>query len=77
MIHILIIDHRHGRDVFAGQTREAARSRLASWARDNWVIEQIPGDIPEDDDQAIELYFEVMTHNVGEEFWEILELELS
>lgn len=57
-MHVLSISHRHGTDgPFLFTDRVALIAYLAAFARNWWVRENVPGEIPADDAAAIAQYF--------------------
>jgi hypothetical protein len=57
-IWIAIISHRHGTNGYAGSTREDAKEKVYAYVAENWELEDMPGELHSDTDQAIEKYFE-------------------
>lgn len=57
------ISHRHGTDLAVYATAAAAHAALATWARTYWnevaAEPYVPGVAPDDDDEAVDLYFEL------------------
>lgn len=72
-VWVLIIEHRHGSNIYVNKTKDGAAGELFSYVsewwdevrgRGRWGVND-PGDIPADRDEAIETYFEV----VSDEFY--------
>ena len=64
MVSVLVIEHRYGSDITAFHSDADATAYLAGWVRDWWseLIERrssAPAEPPEDDTEAISLYFEL------------------
>jgi rubrerythrin len=57
-IWIAIISHRHGTNGYAGSTREDVKEKVYAYVAENWELEDMPGELPSDIDQAIEKYFD-------------------
>lgn len=68
--HVVIVEHRHGADVFVCATRDLADQAAAAYVRDNWAEErargaELPARIPRNDAKAVADYFEEM-NRMGE-----------
>lgn len=71
VVWVAAVDHRHGRDFWLSKTSAGATQALADYCRDNWdeltgrigLIgdEAAPEVAPGDDDEAIRIYFEIVT----------------
>lgn len=58
LVYTLLFSHANGNDVWLFTTDEGARKRLAKVVRDNWDGDNdAPEEAPEDDEEAIEMYF--------------------
>jgi hypothetical protein len=72
--HILEITHKHGRDLTGYKTKDGAWEGLWRWVEFWWgEVESVAGEMPEDPEKAIELYFDKHPH----EFFEILDVEVE
>lgn len=61
-IWIVTVEHRHGHDNWVSHTEAGAISQLATYCRENWEDSAAPdAEIPEDDQQCVELYFDENT----------------
>lgn len=64
-VWVLTIDHRHGSDTTVHRSEAGARKWLAGYVREWWddavVRGGAPAEPPEDDDEAVELYFDTVT----------------
>jgi hypothetical protein len=70
-IHIATIGHRHGIDNYVGLTEADVNAQVAKFVREWWDDAFTPGDepdVPEDDEKAVELYFEAQIENGGDEY---------
>ena len=69
IVWVLTIEHRHGHDTSVHQSEDGARNWLAEYVREwwndgGWLDDEQP---PEDDSEAIDLYFE----KVGDEYYSL------
>lgn len=60
-IQVLIIEYSNGRNVYACESAEVAHRELHQYVKDNWGAE-MDTPIPEDEDEAIEEYFDAMSY---------------
>lgn len=74
-VWILLIDHRHGRDMFVFDDQEKAHDALAAYCRAWWEDEIGDEAAPEDDGEIISQYFAVM--NERDEFYEIDQCDMK
>jgi hypothetical protein len=58
IIHLLVIDHRHGRDYWVFTTEEAACAQLDAYVQDWWEKEMDEAPMPDDPDERSEQYFD-------------------
>lgn len=68
VVWVVVIDHRHGTDVYAAATEDAAWKVAAEYARESWAERFPETDAPADDREAVSQYFE--DHNNE---WRIIE----
>jgi hypothetical protein len=64
---VLIIDHKHGRDIEVHASEGSALESLSQYASEYWDIKE-QGQIPGDMDEVIEDYF---NYHDGNEWWSI------
>lgn len=57
-VWVLVIEHRHGFDVFVHRTQEGARQRLLAFVLEWWDREMDGAPQPDSPDLAIDMYFE-------------------
>ena len=57
-IWVLHISHKHGDSFRTFSDGQKPLDRLASWAREWWEKEGVPGEIPENDGEAVSQYFD-------------------
>jgi hypothetical protein len=74
MVHILLIFHRHGHNTYLHRTEEGEQASLIGYVRENWEDEIKDEPAPEDDDKAIERYFELLAE---EESYSIDTIEIG
>ena len=75
-IHVLTISHRHGTDgPFLFTDRQALTAYLATFARNWWERENVPGEIPAQDEEAIRQYFAFINSTSGDETYSIDEIK--
>lgn len=67
-VYVLVVNHRHGDNVYACSTKEKAYATLYAYVQRWWDYEEFGGDCPELN-EAINTYFESV-----DETWEIHEL---
>lgn len=87
-LFVLMIEHRHGTDLWVHQTEAGARQSLVAWCREWWNIEmhgrfkepgagpenmETWGPAPDDDDKLMATYFEA----VEDEHWTIKPCEVQ
>ena len=66
-----IISHRHGYEVFVSLTEEGLRKQVFDYVSQWWgEWEELPEDIPKENNEAIDLYFEVQNEYYGCEWLE-------
>jgi hypothetical protein len=71
---VLVIEHRHDRNIHVHETEARAYDELYDFVKDYWnEMPEAIGEIPEDRDLAIRIYFE---EKDGEESYEILTLPI-
>ena len=58
-VTILRITHKHGVNYYVHLTREAARQELVKWVKEWWPKELPDEPIPEDEQEMIDVYFEL------------------
>lgn len=81
-IHILVIEHEHGVDVFAHRSNETAYAALAKYCREFWpnARDQIP-ELSEEpsgvDKIVVTCYFNALEDTTKHEHWEIRAVELE
>lgn len=66
-VHIAIINHGHGTDIYLGTTHEEMIRQVAEYVDDNWESAS-HGEKPEEN--AISKYFEAEGNSMGGEYWE-------
>ena len=61
-VHIAIIRHRHGQDLFVARSKDKLNDEIYGYVKSWWDEIDSPSGIemPEDHDEAIELYFDKM-----------------
>lgn len=57
ILHVLTIDHRHGTNATLHTTKEAAKAAVVAYV-DEWWDDECDGGRPDNDDEAIDEYFE-------------------
>jgi len=72
-VFILSILHRHGQDLYASRTYEGAHAALANYCRENWCDQCIVEDMPPEDSELIEAYFD----STPDESWDIDQLDVG
>lgn len=59
-IYPAIIEHRHGTDLYLGKSEDELKDKIYEYV-DNWWTDELPlEDMPEDRDEAINNYFELV-----------------
>jgi hypothetical protein len=71
-VFVLVIEHRHGRNVYAAATRNLAKNLLFAYVED-WWSQECKGSMPSRPGRAIKAYFD----RVDDESWEIIETPLA
>jgi hypothetical protein len=72
-IHVGIIDHRHGHNTYAAQTKEGLLKQIVNYCRGEWKAEVAPEHpVPDDDDECITRYFDL----VDDESLDMVQVEL-
>ena len=79
-IFITTIEHKHGMDQYAAESRELAFGAVADYVRGNWSDLTHRDDFPQscdnlDDDQAVAIYFKESAL-IGDEFYSIEEVPI-
>ena len=76
-IHIAIITHQHGNNLYAGVTEADVDKEVQEYVRDNW--ESHHGKMPKNPAKAVEAYFEAEQDSGSDpcEWLEISEFELT
>lgn len=64
VVHVATIDHRNGTNLYARRTESALIAQIAEYCRTDWPADL---ELPEDDAEAVDVYFEHMG-NGGEEW---------
>jgi hypothetical protein len=65
IIFCATISHKHGTNFYVDHTEELLQKQIADFVRENWNLECIEGEIPDNDDEAVEQYFEQMADGRG------------
>jgi hypothetical protein len=64
-LYALMITHKYGTDIWVFTTEEKARRKLAKWARSWWTKEIDGQEMPADDADVIDQYFEAARPRVN------------
>lgn len=64
-VYVLTIDHKHGTNTYAHRTAEGAHQSLMDYIAEWWGDCGFDGPVPEDDAEAIALYFDA----TAETYW--------
>lgn len=57
IVHVGIVDHKHGKNVYVGEDAEALDASLYVYVTEWWSASGYEGEPPEDHREAIEAYF--------------------
>jgi hypothetical protein len=68
IIHLGIISHRHGDNFYLGVDEKDLDDQIYDYVKENWEQEMEDEKIPEDEDEAMERYFQVLTEQQNREF---------
>lgn len=72
-IHVAIISHDHGENTYFAKSESGLMDQIYEYVKDNWD-DEMDEVIPEDKQEAIDLYFETMGEIFGgAEYLEILD----
>lgn len=75
-VYVLVIEHRHGDNLYVCRTWRSARTRLDEYVREWWDHEMPDRTMPRKQEQRILQYFAEMSDRLGKEFYTISESEL-
>ena len=75
-VHVLMIEHRHGSDVYVCRTEAIAHNHLDRYVREWWEYEMEGQPMPKDADQRWQQYFAEMSEKRGEEFYTLWETQI-
>jgi hypothetical protein len=67
-VHVAMINHKHGTDLYAALTREELDRQLYEYVVQWWEAEGFEGKIPADHKEAVEAYFEAMSEQIDGEY---------
>jgi hypothetical protein len=56
-----MIRHKQGTNVSVHRSNESARLALADYCNENWTVEGVKGNPPDDEDNLISEYFEAVS----------------
>lgn len=70
-VYVLVIEHRHGEDLYVCRTTRGARKRLDAYVREWWDYEMGSFSMPATESERIEEYFLEMSEQRGREFYRI------
>jgi len=67
-VWVATIDHSHGTNYYVGETEaDVVQEVFEDYVKDYWEHEGIPGEIPEDPREALDVYFSEMADKCGGE----------
>ena len=75
-VHVLVIEHRHGNDVYVCRAKRIADRKLDEYVRDWWGYEMGGEPMPEDPKKRLEQYFSEMGERLGQEFYTLRETKI-
>jgi hypothetical protein len=75
-VYVLVIQHRHGEDMYVCRTERSARRRLDEYVREWWDHEMPDRQMPKGRSERIDEYFREMGELRVKEFYMISEAEL-
>jgi hypothetical protein len=75
-VYVLVIEHRHGDDLYVCRTQRSARTRLDEYVREWWDHEMPDRKMPKKRQERILEYFAEMSDRQEKEFYTISESEL-
>mgnify|MGYP003385526924 CR=1 FL=1 len=73
IVHVATIDHRHGTNLYARRTEAALIAQIAEYCRTDWPADL---ELPTDDAAAVDVYFEHIMDDGGEEWLRREEINL-
>ena len=74
-VHVLVIQHRHGDDLYVCRTTAGAGRQLAGYVRE-WWDHEMSGPMPRRRSERIDEYFREMGESRQKEFYSISEEDL-
>lgn len=75
-VHVLVIQHQYGDDIYVCRTRQIADRELDEYVRAWWPNEMEEKPMPKDPAKRAQDYFAEMGENRGEEFYTIRETKI-
>ena len=75
MVHVLVVEHKYGDDIYVCRTRQIAHRELDKYVRAWWPNEMEGQAMPKDPARRVEEYFSEMGDR-GEEFYTIRETKV-
>lgn len=68
-IYIATVSHKHGVNTYAAKSEVGINRQLADYARENWALENVPGNYEGlSDAQVIVEYFDYVIDSAGESY---------
>lgn len=68
ILHMATISHRHGENLYFAKSPAGLFVQIFAYVSQNWA-DEMPEDIemPEDEEKAVDMYFDTIAENLGDE----------